>query len=209
MEDILKRFIYTGVGLLSLTTTRIRETIDELINNRKITEEEGRRIIDDFAQMTKSQTEDFEEQIRSLSSKYGQDFGFSAEKEIEKLKERVADLERRLEVESRGLEGKPANERKKISFLKRQQKSLEANRPQRGPVEKVQKNERVSFGDEVLTPDKKMEAERGRIQSPHDRPSVTRQEKDTQKASLGSPVLTPEKKVEQDKREAQEGSSIE
>ena len=203
MEDILKRFIYTGVGLLSLTTTRVRETVNELVNNRKITEEEGRRIIDDLARMTRNHTEDLEEQIRALSSKYGQEFGSTAEREIERLKERVASLESRIDYSNFELEGKPANELKRLSFIRRQQRKEESEFPQRGPIEKVQRNQRVSLGDEVLTPDKKMEAERMRGVSQPDRPSVNRQEKDVQKANLGGPVLTPERKVEQDTKASQ------
>lgn len=208
MEDTLKKFIYTGLGLLSLTTSRIRETIDELINNRKITEEEGRRIIDDFAGMAKHHTADFEQQIETISLKYGKDFSFSAEEEIEMLKQRVAALESRLNYSDNEADSKakPANEGKKISFLKHQQRKSEAMQLNSGPVEKVEDNERVSLGDKVLTPERKMEAERNRMQNQSDRPSQRRVEKDTQKATLDQPVLTPGKKVEQDMKDAEKES---
>lgn len=210
MEDVLKRFIYTGVGLLSLTTTRIKETISELVSNRKITQEEGRKIMEDFAEMAKNHTDDFEEQIQSMSSRYGMDFAFSPESEIAMLKERVAALESRLEndrpeiASSQALKNKPANERKRIIFQNRQQKKQETGRTDRSPAEKVANNERVSLGDEILTPEKKMEAEKFRTQNQTDRPSQRRAEKDTQKASLGNKVLTPEKKVEQDSKDARD-----
>lgn len=204
MEDVLKRFIYTGVGLLSLTTSKIKDTITDLVSNRKLTEEEGRKIMEDFARMAKDHTNDFEEQIQALSSKYGMDFAFSAESEIAMLKERVAALESRLEAanpEAASLplpKNKPANERKRILFQQRQQRKQEPARSNRSSVDKVIQNERVSLGDGILTPEKKMEAEKIRMQNQTDRPSQRRSEKDTQKASLGNKVLTPGRKVAQD-----------
>lgn len=201
MEEILKRFLYAGVGFLSLTTSKVKETVDELINNRKLTEEEGKRIIEDFIQKTEHQQHDFEDQIRSVALKFGKDYNSSAESEIKRLKERIAILEDQLHSSGQEKKEHPCNERKVELFQKRQKRKLEELRASRNPVEKVRMNERVSLGGAVLTPEKKMEAERQRLQHPESRPAFPRQEQDSQKATLGGPILTPDKKVEKDSQE--------
>lgn len=152
MEETLKKFIYSGLGLLSLTTTKIIETVEGLIKDRKITEEEGKRIMDDLINKSKGQRQEFEDQFRSFSSKFEKASGTSAEEEIEKLRQRIEALEAQLNI-SPEKSGKPAS----VANPSMEKK-------ERSPVEKVEQNERVSLGDEVLTPEKKMEAEKKRMQ---------------------------------------------
>ncbi|WP_225000197.1 hypothetical protein [Cesiribacter sp. SM1] len=73
---------------------------------------------------------------------------------------------------------------------------------QKGTVEKVAEGRRASFGDEPLTPPKKMQAEESRMKN-KDRKPEERRESDQQQAHLGSAVLTPQKKMEKAKQEAQ------
>lgn len=199
MEEILKRFLYAGVGFLSITTAKVKETVDELIHNRKLTEEEGNRIVEDFISKTENQKHDFEDQVRSVALKFSKDFGSSAESEIERLKERIAFLEGQVNSSVLDKEKHPGNEEKVLLFKQRQNRKLEQTNAA-SPVEKVRRGERVSLGNEVLTPEKKMEAERQRLQAHENRPALPRQEQETQKTSLGGPILTPGKKVEQDKK---------
>ena len=46
--DLIKNFVYAGVGLATLTTDKIKETIDDLVEKGKISDTEGKRIIEDF-----------------------------------------------------------------------------------------------------------------------------------------------------------------
>lgn len=183
MEDLLKKFIYTGVGLLSLTTKRFKEIVDELVRDSKISSEEGRRIVDDFVNKTSAQRKEFEEEIKIVAAKFGVDYGSTTPSEIEKLKERVSKLEQELYGQNRSGE------------------DTTGSAAQQAVVDKVKSNERVSLGHDVLTPEKKMEAERERLnQQQGNRPAAQRVEEDTQKANLGQPPLTPDKKMEQDRK---------
>ena len=210
MEDLIKRFIYTSVGFVSQTTTKIREVIDELIRDRKISEEEGKRIIEDFTNKTKSQAKELEDQVNSFSSKLNKGDEGSTESEIVRLKKKIQLLEERLvqannsnrsseedfnESQRLTVEHIPLQEKRALF----QQKLNE----QSSSVDRVVNDERVSLGDEVLTPERKIKAEQKRMQSQEDRPSANRHEQDTQKANLSSPILTPGKKVEQDKKDQQ------
>ena len=212
MEDLIKKFVYTTVGFVSQTTTKIKEVMDELIRDRKISEEEGKRIVEEFTSKTRSQAKELEDQVKSFSSKFNKDEGGSTESEVERLKKKIQLLEDKLvqannnsnsssfqepfETQRITMEHDPLQEKRALF----QQKLNEQSRS----VDRVVNNERVSLGDEILTPEKKMEAEQKRMQSQEDRPSANRREQDSQKANLSSPVLTPGKKVEQDKKDQQQ-----
>ena len=44
-ENIFKKFVYTGVGFLSLTADKFKTAIDELVSDNKLSESEGKKII--------------------------------------------------------------------------------------------------------------------------------------------------------------------
>ena len=46
MEDLFKKFLYTGVGLVAMTTEKIQKSVDKLISDGKLSIEEGKKIID-------------------------------------------------------------------------------------------------------------------------------------------------------------------
>jgi polyhydroxyalkanoate synthesis regulator phasin len=48
MQDLLKSSIYNMVGVLSVSQNKFKELVEELIQNGHYTEDEGKRIIDQF-----------------------------------------------------------------------------------------------------------------------------------------------------------------
>lgn len=232
MEEFLKKFVYTGVGLLSLTTTKMKEVIENLINDRKITEDEGKRLVDDFLSKTKQQRKEFEEQLRTASSNIGKEFGSSLEETdetIKNLQKRIEELEKQLKssgpesanphsaatsatADSSGrisMEGEETLQEAKRAAAQLQDQYKEPEKPENpksreSSIDKVKHQERVSLSDEVLTPEKKMEAEKQRMQEQQNRPSAERKEEDTQKENLGGPALTPDKKMEQARQQSKD-----
>lgn len=75
-------------------------------------------------------------------------------------------------------------------------KDLKNNSPEEAKhvINKVAAGERASLGDQPLTPERKMAAEKARMQQGSHQ-AESRKEEDRQKATLGGPVLTPSQKV--------------
>jgi polyhydroxyalkanoate synthesis regulator phasin len=48
MEEILKKYIYTSVGIASIANDKLKELLEDLIQNNHFVEEEGERIVDQF-----------------------------------------------------------------------------------------------------------------------------------------------------------------
>lgn len=222
MEELLKKILYTGVGFFSLTTSKIKELVNELVTDQKITEEEGKKLVDDFMDKTKDQRKDFEEQLKTVSSKFKKDVDETSSDTINFLKRRIEELENQLKGSGSGsaetispntATGSATSDRSGRITMEEdslQQEKREAARSEtrsdsgQSTIDKVKQDERVSFSDDILTPQRKMEAEKQRMEEHQSRPSASRKEEDTQKANLGDDILTPEKKMEEARRQARE-----
>jgi len=96
MEDLIKKFVYTGVGLASLTAEKLQKSIDKLVDEDKISEKEGRKRVDEFFQKTESKKKSFETQINKIIKEVISKFDFSKAKEILDLNKRVKVLENKI-----------------------------------------------------------------------------------------------------------------
>lgn len=92
--DTLKNIIYAGVGLASTTSEKIKETIDELVEKGKISDTEGKKIVDDFLNSTEDKRAEFENKLKKTGEKISEKFDFlNKDKELDSLKARIKELE--------------------------------------------------------------------------------------------------------------------
>jgi polyhydroxyalkanoate synthesis regulator phasin len=93
--DLLKNFIYAGVGLASTTSDKLKETIDDLVEKGKISDTEGRKICDDFFKSTGEKKEEFESRLKKVQDDLTERFDFMKKDKngIEALNKRIEDLE--------------------------------------------------------------------------------------------------------------------
>ncbi len=93
MENLFKKFVYTGVGLVSLTKDKVQKLADELVDDNKISATEGKKLVEDFLKNTNEKRKDLEEQLKNVVEKVVKKFNFASTKEIEALEKRIKDLE--------------------------------------------------------------------------------------------------------------------
>jgi len=67
MDDLFKKFINTGVGFLSLGNKRVQTALDKLVKESKISEQEGKKIMDDLLKSGESKRKDLEKQLQTLA----------------------------------------------------------------------------------------------------------------------------------------------
>jgi polyhydroxyalkanoate synthesis regulator phasin len=99
--DLLKNFIYAGVGLASTTADKLKETINDLVEKGKISDTEGKKIVDDFFKSTGEKKEDFEAKLKKVQEDLSDKFEFlkKSKKEddaIDALNQKIAELEAKL-----------------------------------------------------------------------------------------------------------------
>jgi len=85
---MLKKVINTGVGLLALGNKRVQTALDKLVQDSKLSEQEGQKIMDDLRQTGEAKRKQFEKQVQDLAgnlrSRVGKRGEAAAEPEAEK-----------------------------------------------------------------------------------------------------------------------------
>lgn len=94
----LKNFIYAGIGLATTTSDKIKETVDELVEKGKISDTEGKKIVDDFFKSTSEMRDDFEDRLKNFSNELTEKFEFLKKKNsvIDTLEAKIEELEAKL-----------------------------------------------------------------------------------------------------------------
>lgn len=93
MEELFKKFIYTGIGWVSVATEKFKGAIDGFISDGKISESEGKKIVDDFLKNTETKKDEIETQFGSVVDKIIKSFSFATTTEVEALDKKIAELE--------------------------------------------------------------------------------------------------------------------
>ena len=99
MEDAFKKFLYAGVDLAAEVSTKFEDSVKDLIEKGKISDVEGKKMVDELFEKTEARKEEFEAKYAEIKEKVG--IVKKTEEEIlADLKSKVADLESKI--------GKPA-----------------------------------------------------------------------------------------------------
>ncbi len=93
MEDLFKKVMYTGVGLVSTTAERIQTNIDELVKKGSLSEEEGKKVVDDLYENTESKKEEFEGKLKELVANAVAALNLPTKSDIDTLMSRIEELE--------------------------------------------------------------------------------------------------------------------
>lgn len=67
MDDLFKKFINTGVGFLSQGNKAVQTAIEKLVKESKISEQEGKKIMDDLIKGGEAKRADLEKQFKGLT----------------------------------------------------------------------------------------------------------------------------------------------
>lgn len=89
MEDLFKKFINAGVGFVSLTTERVQNTIDTLVKESKLSEQEGAKIMDELKKNGETKRKELEKQFQGLTTRLMKTVGVAPNAEVEELKRTV------------------------------------------------------------------------------------------------------------------------
>ncbi len=94
MEDAFKKFLYAGVELASTAAENFQNSVTDMVENNKISSEEGKEKVDEFFEKTKNKLEEFENKFNSVAERL--DFSKSNDDELDSLRKKVADLEAKI-----------------------------------------------------------------------------------------------------------------
>lgn len=94
LESVIKKFVYTGVGFVSLSAEKFKNTVEDLIKDDKISEKEGQKIIDDFFKDSRAKRKEYSGRTKDLVKKVTERLKFVKSEDYEALSKRLTELEK-------------------------------------------------------------------------------------------------------------------
>ena len=78
MEDLFKKFVNAGVGYLAQGNKKVQSTIEALVKDSKITEQEGKKIVEDLLKSGETKRTELEKQFKGLTDRMKDTVGLGA-----------------------------------------------------------------------------------------------------------------------------------
>ena len=66
MEELIKKVLYTGVGLVASATEKVQQQVNDLVENDKISKDEGKKIVDSFVKSTEEKKTELETRLNEM-----------------------------------------------------------------------------------------------------------------------------------------------
>ncbi len=95
MENLLKKVLYTGVGLISTASENIQKNIDELVKKGSLSEDEGKKVVNDFIETTEAKREEFQARMTEIVTNVLEKLNLPSTEEFKTLTDRLAKLEKK------------------------------------------------------------------------------------------------------------------
>lgn len=102
MFELMKKGLMAGIGVVVLTSEKVQETIRKLVEEGKITTEEGEKLAQDLVKTGQHQWEEISTAIAEKTKKWSESVEVVKREEFEQLKARVETLEQRLAETEKG-----------------------------------------------------------------------------------------------------------
>lgn len=121
MQDLFKKFVYTGVGLVATTVEKFQQSVDKLVDEDKISQDEGKKIVDDLVKNTEAKRDEFEGKLRSIIEEVMAKLNVGTQSQVKDIQDRLAAIEEKLGIvneEAAPAEEAPAEEKKPASKKK-------------------------------------------------------------------------------------------
>lgn len=96
MEKELKNLLYAGVDLAASASEKFQKGITELVEKGTISQEDGKKWIDEMFSKTEERKSEFEKKYKEFTSKLKTSVKKNTEEEVEELRKKLADLEAKL-----------------------------------------------------------------------------------------------------------------
>jgi len=96
MIELIEKTLMTAIGAVSLSQKKAEELLDELKQRFNVTEEEGKAFLDRLEKSAKENQKKLEERAQDEVRKASERLGLVSHDEFEKLRKKVAQLEKKL-----------------------------------------------------------------------------------------------------------------
>ncbi len=99
MSDMIKKMIFTGIGLAAVSKEKIEESIKEMIAKGNLTEQEGRKFVDEMSGYSEKARSELEKQVNGYVEKAIDRMGLVRKRDLDEIQEAIVAIQKRLEKE--------------------------------------------------------------------------------------------------------------
>ena len=96
MLEFIKKAIFIGAGLASMTAEKIEEAVAEIVRKGEISEKQGRELIQDLKDRSGKARKDLGDRVEKMIEEALQRLKIPTRKEVDDLKARVEALEKNI-----------------------------------------------------------------------------------------------------------------
>jgi polyhydroxyalkanoate synthesis regulator phasin len=100
MIDLIKKAMFTGIGVATLTRDKIEEISREFIEKGKLSESEGKKLVDDLMTKSEKAKNDAKDQVEGYVKMALNKMDLASSSELDELKKEIAELKKILESKS-------------------------------------------------------------------------------------------------------------
>lgn len=104
MENIIKKILFTGVGLMASATEHLQKAVDDLVERGKMSEDEGRKVVDDVVKNTETAKGDYENRFRKIVESVLEKLNLPNSESYAKIEKRLKSLEVRVDLLAKEVE---------------------------------------------------------------------------------------------------------
>jgi polyhydroxyalkanoate synthesis regulator phasin len=102
MLDFIKKAIFIGAGLASMTAEKIQEAVDEIVKKGELSEKQGRELLEELFERSAKARKEMSERVEKLTQDALEKLKIPTRREMDELKARIDELERRGTAQSGG-----------------------------------------------------------------------------------------------------------
>ncbi len=95
MFDLIKKTMLTGVGLAIMTKDKVEELAGEIAKKGKMSEKEGKKLVDDLLKKSEQARKDLDKKIEDAVRKALKKMDIATKKDIARLEQRIKSLEQK------------------------------------------------------------------------------------------------------------------
>ncbi len=96
MDELIRRFVKTGIVFANRAAERVETVVDELIDQGKLSEDEGSKIVNNLLSDAKKNRTKFEGKAKDFYEQMRDKLDIPSNDDFEKLKKKMKKLEKRL-----------------------------------------------------------------------------------------------------------------
>ena len=105
MIDLIKKALYTGVGMAILTKEKAEELVKELTQQAKLSEQEGKELFDGFLKQSEQARTDFQTKVDETVLSVIKRLNLASKDEVDALRVKLDELSAKIEQDQRTASG--------------------------------------------------------------------------------------------------------